>query len=218
MSVDYDALKSAHLAIARCCDCRKQFPSAQFKVICPPGNLYPYLPRTDVEVLFVSVAPPRPGKHFYSSANDGLRNGLYAVLLGCGYKCSSVEQFHDYGFYLSHCAKCPIADTPYPEEIVCVFCSSQHLIAEITAIRPKAICFLSKTNGLSSCIKIAEMFGHIEPIEPRKIFEITVKDLSTEVLVTGWPGRRGLSSCRHDVKSLLTRKGKFPFRTSDPVE
>ena len=205
MAVDYTQLKNIHNAIAACCDCMQEFVDAPFSVVCPPGILYP-LPPSEVAVLFVGVAPPRPTEHFYSVSNDGLRRGLFSVLRECGYECSSVDDFHAHGFYLSHTAKCPIADTPKPIREVCVFCSSKHLTTEIHALQPKAVCFLSKTTGLASCVAIAGSLGYRKAIRPGEVFQIVMEERPLSVLVTGWPGRRGLSACREDLPTFLPRK------------
>ncbi|MGH7183393.1 MAG: uracil-DNA glycosylase family protein [Nitrospiraceae bacterium] len=203
MSVDYTHLKNIHTDIAACCDCKREFRDAPFTVVCPPGLLYP-LPPAEVTVLFVGVAPPRPAEHFYSVASDGLRRGLFSVLRECGYQCSTVSDFQAHGFYLSHTAKCPISNTPKPMREVCIFCSSKHLTAEIRALQPKAVCFLSKTTGLASCIEIAGSLGHRKTIHPGETFQIAVGERPINVLVTGWPGRRGLAACRNDLPLFLS--------------
>jgi hypothetical protein len=205
MTVDYTQLKNIHADIAVCCDCKRKFVAAPFTVVCPPGLVYP-LPPTEVAVLFVGVAPPRPAEHFYSVSNDSLRRGLFSVLRECGYECSTIGDFHAHGFYLSHTAKCPIADTTKPMREVCVFCSLKHLTTEIRTLQPQAVCFLSKTTGLASCIAIAESLGHRKAIRPGEAFQMVIEKRPFSVLVTGWPGRRGLSSCRKDLPAFLTGK------------
>ena len=163
-------------------------------------------PPSEVRVLFIGVAPPRPGEHFYTASNDGLRRGLFSVLRECGYGCSTIDEFHANGFYLSHTAKCPIANTPIPMLEVCVFCSSKHLTGEIRALQPRAICFLSKTTGLASCISLAESLGYRKSIRSGEVFQILMEERPINVLVTGWPGRRGLAACRKDLPTFLLRK------------
>lgn len=204
MAVDYSQLKNIHAGIAACCDCKREFVAASFTVVCPPDLLYPS-PPAEVVVLFIGVAPPRPGEHFYSVHNDGLRRGLFSVLRECGYACSTVDDFHAHGFYLSHTAKCSIAGTPQPMREVCVFCSSKHLLTEIRALQPKAVCFLSKTTGLAACIAIAGSLGYRKAIQPGQIFQLVMEERPLNVMVTGWPGRRGLSSCREDLPAFLPR-------------
>ena len=202
MPVDQTQLEQVHETITVCCDCKREFRSAKFSVVCPPGRLYPTPPQ-NVTVLFIGVAPPRAGEHFYTLANDGLQRGLFSVLSECGFECRTIDDFHAHGFYLSHTAKCPIAGTPKPKREVCVFCTSKYLPAEIHALQPDAVCFLSKTNGLASCAVSARALGYREDVRPSVPFQLSMAGKVIRVLVTGWPGRRGLAACRHDLSPFL---------------
>jgi len=202
MSVKNNQLIQVHKQIAACSDCRQKFEGENFTIICPPGLLYP-TPLSKVTVLFVGVAPPYLGKHFYSDPNDGLRRGLFSVLRQCRRECFSVEQFHGHGFYLSHAAKCPIEGTPYPQKKVCQFCTSKHLVNEIRAIQPEAVCFLSKTTGLSSCKQLLNSFGCSQSVKAGSKFRVSMWGKPIWILVTGWPGRKGLADCRTDLPKFL---------------
>jgi len=59
---------------------REEVP--QERVQCPPGTFFPepLRPPRPLKILFVGVAPPRKGRHFYSDPDDGLRRGLFRVL------------------------------------------------------------------------------------------------------------------------------------------
>lgn len=204
MPVNQAQLEIVHASIAVCCDCKREFHSAPFSVVCPPGPLYP-TPPPNVAVLFIGVAPPRAGEHFYSSPNDGLQQGLFSVLSECGFGCHTIDDFHARAFYLSHTAKCAIAGTPKPKRKVCVFCASKHLTAEIRALRPDAVCFLSVSTGLASCTEIARSLGYRQTIRPSVPFQLSLAGHVLRVLVTGWPGRRGLAACRKDLPPFLAQ-------------
>ena len=72
----------AHLQadVAGCTRCRTDLPRAS--VECPAGLLYPQdiQPPDSVRVLFLGVAPPKTGHHFYTDESDNLRRGLFDVL------------------------------------------------------------------------------------------------------------------------------------------
>src|SRR2546425_4401951 len=115
--------------IASCTLCKKEFP--RIKVDCPPGLLYPRPPQP-VKILFVGVAPPQKGRHFYcTNINDNLRRGLFAVLNQLKWPCKDLNDFFRYGFFLVHTAKCAIQGTTKPCLHVSRFCSSHHLKREI---------------------------------------------------------------------------------------
>ena len=79
MLVNQERLIQIHSQIANCTDCKQAFKAEAFTVSCPPGEIYP-TPPAEVKLLFVGVAPPSPGKHFYSDPNDGLKHGLFSIL------------------------------------------------------------------------------------------------------------------------------------------
>src|SRR5262245_15700656 len=109
-----DKVLSCHL-------CEKQFPL--IPVNYPPGQIYPTyeeIPKR-IKVLFIGIAPPQKGRHFYSDSHDKLRSGLFGVLESLGYLCSTIPDFHRLGFFLIHCAKCAIKGTTKPSEQVSRF-------------------------------------------------------------------------------------------------
>jgi uracil-DNA glycosylase len=132
--------------IAVCTLCRKHLPD--IPVQCPPGMLYP-MPPHNLKVLFVGVAPPRKGDHFYSSPSDKLRAGLFSVLGNLGFPCSSVERFLQHGFFLTHTAKCSIARTWRVNSDVSSFCSAHFLGREIEVLKPRASLFFAAQSVLA---------------------------------------------------------------------
>lgn len=94
--------------VISCARCGAVLPGVD--VECPPGPLYPLgIESPDpVRVLFVGVAPPENGRHFYTDPSDNLRRGLFDVLRQLGRPCPTVNAFIGRGFFLVHTAKCAI--------------------------------------------------------------------------------------------------------------
>ncbi len=108
------------------------------EVDCPPGLLYPQgiEPPASIRVLFVGVAPPENGCHFYTDQSDNLRRGLFDTLADLGRPVRTLEGFIAHGFFLVHTAKCTIRRTTKPDLRVSRFCASQHLRREIECLSP----------------------------------------------------------------------------------
>jgi uracil-DNA glycosylase len=111
-----------------------------------------------VRILFVGVAPTnRTGKnkgaHFYSSAADNLRRGLFRLLkhsFDVPLKDLNLEAgnaaFHRQGYFFVHAGKArPVGHDAPPEEAL-VFCSNRHLRKEVLFLNPRAVCFLGVNN------------------------------------------------------------------------
>lgn len=130
--------------IALCDQCTARFP--KLNVHCPPGDLYPSPPQP-VKILFVGVAPPEKGRHFYTDPDDNLRRRLFAMLHDLQGPCQSIQDFLGYGFFLIHTAKCARRDTIKPALSVARFCAAQYLKEEIELLLPDSICWLSKNIG-----------------------------------------------------------------------
>jgi hypothetical protein len=104
-TVEWSSLQNQ---LASCTLCKAQFP--KIPVDCPPGYLYPPPPQP-VKILFVGVAPPEKGKHFFNQNHaDNLRNGLFAVLKKSGWPCNDLKDFLRHGFFGPHSQVCQERD------------------------------------------------------------------------------------------------------------
>lgn len=103
--------------IPSCRKCREELPDLQ--VDAPPGQDYidcisRFLPSSPVRILFIGVAPPERGQHFYNTtSSDRLRRGLFNILRELSQfseDASSDEaklrEFSERGFFFLHMAKC----------------------------------------------------------------------------------------------------------------
>jgi hypothetical protein len=137
-------LQAGEGGVAGCTRCRTEI--SRVEVECPPGLLYPpgCEPPDAVRVLFVGVAPPKTGRHFYTDPADNLRRGLFDILRELDRPCRDVPDFLARGFFLVHTAKCAIRGTTKPNLRVSRCCGATHLRREIECLMPDGICFLSK--------------------------------------------------------------------------
>jgi Uracil DNA glycosylase superfamily len=190
----WDAIQSEEAA---CISCRGRFDG--INVVCPPGALYPP-PPADIRTLFVGVAPPRPGDHFYTSEYDKLRAGLFAVLTGLGFPCRAVPEFLAQGFFLTHTAKCPIAGTSAPDRKVSVHCSKRFLAREIDALQPRAVCILSKGIGPLVATRALGI-----PTQHGVVVDLPTSRGPILFLVTSWPGRGWEADTRDHLAKLLVK-------------
>ena len=124
-------------------------------------------PPDTVDVLFVGVAPTalngkHQGQHFWSNATDALRLGLFGLLdglvgsqlramNGCS-KAAADDDFRDRKFFFVHgCKVRPVPATLHaPPDTVIASCASRHLIEEIVALCPRAVCFLGHNTLLAA--------------------------------------------------------------------
>ena len=161
-------------------------------VECPPGVLYPpgITPPPSVRVLFVAVAPPKTGRHFYTDPSDNLRRGLLDILRQIGRPCSGVRDFIDRGLFLIHTAKCAIRGTPKPNLRVSKLCASTHLSDEIEHIAPDGICFLSKKIGVPVAVNLLPRWGAPKNVLPfGEVVPLLVRGRPVQAIGTTWPGR-----------------------------
>ena len=130
--------------VSACTQCSTALPS--IPVQCPPGVLYPagIVPPSSVKILFVAVAPPKTGVHFYTDPHDKLSRGLFEVLTCLQRPCQTINDFLSHDYFLVHTAKCAIRGTTSPDIAVSSLCAKTHLKAEIEDLLPDAVCWLSK--------------------------------------------------------------------------
>ena len=147
--------------VSTCTLCSTALPS--IPVECPPAVLYPagIVPPTPVKILFVAVAPPKTGIHFYTDPYDNLKRGLFQVLTCLQHPCRTLNDFLGYGYFLVHTAKCAIQDTTSPDIAVSSLCAKTHLKAEIEDLLPDAICWLSKNISYPVCRELTGLWGHL---------------------------------------------------------
>jgi len=153
-------------SIGSCTECVSRWPAQVTRPLSlgeipdPPGS---------IDILFVGVAPTPEqgffkGAHFYSSARDMLRVGLFRLLATPDFGLprfggelrSGNQQFHDARCFFVHAAKVrPIKEAAPPREAI-RFCASRHLRKEIIALQPRIVCFLGKNNATDVA---KELFG-----------------------------------------------------------
>ncbi len=179
------------------------------EVDCPPGLLYPQGidPPASIRVLFVGVAPPENGRHFYTDPSDSLRRGLFDVLAYLGRPVCSVAGFVEHGFFLVHAAKCAIRDTTRPDLGVSRFCASQHLRREIECLKPDGLCFLSKNIAFPMASSLLTEWGYSGPIRFGRPMTAFITDRPIQVVATAWPGRGHEALTKVHVESLFCELG-----------
>jgi hypothetical protein len=189
--------------VARCTSCSTEFPDKN--VECPPGKLYPTA--TDIpdplQILFVGVAPPRHGEHFYSDPKDRLALGLFKILSELDRPCSNIEEFLGQGFFLTHTAKCPLQGTWKPSKPVSMFCSSRFLTREIQILQPAAVCWLSKNVGYPVATSLVKTWDNKIELEFGQVVPVRVADQQLHVLATVWPGRGREPIARDHLRNLV---------------
>jgi len=176
-------------SVARCSRCRTEL--SDVSVECPPGPLYPpgIEPPDSVRVLFVGVAPPETGRHFYTDPADSLRRGLFDVLWQLGRPCRDVPDFIERGFFLIHTAKCAIRGTTKPNLRVSKLCASTHLCKEIECLAPDGLCFLSKNVGFPVSADLLPRWGAAHPVPFGEVVTVVVGSKTVHAISTTWPGR-----------------------------
>jgi len=188
--------------ISVCEVCRQQFPT--IRVDCPPGLILPpdLTPPNPVKILFVGVAPPEKGRHFYTASQDNLRDGLFKTLTELGRPCRSMTDFLAHNFLLLHTAKCAIKGTTSPNLSVAQFCAVQHLKREIELLRPEAVCWLSKSVGYPVCRTLSQKWG--TPKVPfGTVFSVSILGRDTRFIATNWPGRGWEKDTKEHLRRLL---------------
>jgi uracil-DNA glycosylase len=194
-------------AVAACTRCESEVTDVD--VECPPGLLYPTgtTPPNRVRVLFVGVAPPATGHHFYTDPSDNLRRGLFAVLRELGRPCHDIQSFIARGFFLVHTAKCSIRGTTAPDVRVSRFCSSIHLRKEIACVAPDGLCFLSKNIGFPVYKELAREWGTAGDIAFGMLTTLLLDGKPIDVIATAWPGRGHEAVTRTHLHALFCRLG-----------
>jgi len=142
-----------------------------------------------VRVLFVGVAPPETGRHFYTDPDDKLRRGLFDVLRQLGRPCRDVLDFIERQFFLIHTAKCAIRGTTKPNLRVSKLCASTHLCKEIECLAPDGVCFLSKNVGFPVSADLLCRWGVAHPVPFGEVVTLFVGTKPVRVISTTWPGR-----------------------------
>jgi uracil-DNA glycosylase len=116
------------------------------------------VPQSFVKILFVGVAPTdlegrNKGGHFYSSAGDNLRRGLFRLLndrFAIPLNGLSLEEgnqlFHGEGYFFVHAGKTRPVGRDAPPRDILIYCANRHLRTEIDILNPSAICFLGVKN------------------------------------------------------------------------
>jgi hypothetical protein len=136
-------------------------------VECPPSLPYPddIEPPDPVRVLFVGVAPPKTGRHFYTDPSDNLRQSLFDVLEKLDGPCRTSDDFIAHGFFLVHTAKCAIRGTTKPNPRVSKFCTSAHWRRKVECLAPHGLCFLSKNVDFPVCTDLLSHWRHSGCVE-----------------------------------------------------
>src|SRR5262245_28474672 len=143
--------------IASCTECVSHWP----REVCQPLRVGEIpAPPGRVKLLFVGVAPTPSegasrGGHFYASATDKLRIGIFRLLDDAPFRLSlsglSLDEgnrkFLEPGLFFLHAAKVrPIHDLSPPHDCM-RHCARRHLRVEIEHIAPQAICFVGLNNA-----------------------------------------------------------------------
>lgn len=172
-----------------CARCRTDLRN--IPVECPPGLLYPtgMEPSEAVRVLFIGVAPPETGCHFYTDPGDNLRRGLFDILRQLGRPCRDLADFIGRGFFLVHTAKCAIRGTTKPNLLVSRLCASTHLWREIECLNPDGLCVLSKNIGFPVAAHLSSRWGWTDRLPFGEITRIIIGGKSVPTIATTWPGR-----------------------------
>jgi uracil-DNA glycosylase len=190
--------------IKNCTLCAKELPRS--KVVCPPRIFYPKPPKP-TQVLFVGVAPPRPGEDFYSDKKDKLRYGLFGVLAKMGIQCKTIDDFLENGLFLLHTAKCPIRNTWKPNKKVSLYCSNKHLIREIESLSPKTVCFLSKGIGFHVMQKMLSKWELSETVKFGIVSKVKIANHWVHFVATKWPGRGWEKETKKHLSKLFLSAG-----------
>ena len=141
-----------------------------------------------MKILFVAVAPPKTGVHFYTDFHDGLRRGLFRVLTCLQRPCQTLNDFLSYGYFLVHTAKCAIRNITSPDIEVSSLCAKTYLKAEIETLLPDTICWQSKNISYPVCEELVSLWGY--PNVPfGKVTLVAIGGKQIRFLPTMWPCR-----------------------------
>ena len=154
--------------IASCGECTTRWPND----VCRPlavGEIPD--PPERVKLLFVGVAPTPEkggsrGGHFYTSATDKLRIGLFRLLDDTPFNLSlsglslvdGNRRLFEAGLFFLPAAKVrPITELSPPHDCI-RHCARRHLRVEIEHIAPKTVCFVGVGNAVPAA---EELFGEV---------------------------------------------------------
>jgi len=193
--------------IASCAECTARWPSAVRRPLAV-GEIPN--PPEQVRLLFVGVAPTPDegssrGGHFYASANDKLRAGLFGVLSETPFNLplsrlpvrEANHKFFQAGFFFVHAAKVRPITTLSPPHDCIRHCARRHLKLEIEHLAPLAVCFLGLGNAAPAA---QELFGAQIGTEPN---EAKVGNWSGFVAVAPQPVRGNAPRIKNIVAELL---------------
>jgi hypothetical protein len=201
------AWESIQSDIAVCTRCKFDLP--QIKVNCPPNLIFPdrISPPRHVKVLFVGVAPPEKGRHFYTDRSDKLLLGVFRTLGNLDRPCGGLEDFIDRGYFLVHACKCAIQGTTKPSKKAALLCSSIHLKAEVESLLPNAICFLSKKIGVPVMEALIGSWGGPRQVEAGETVKVSVRGKSIVCMATLYPARGHEKITRKHLNELFQQIG-----------
>ena len=193
--------------VGKCTRCKPQLPDVS--VNAPPGLLYPagVRPPDPLRVLFIGVAPPENGRHFYTDPADRLGRGLFKVMTELGRSCGDISTFVASGFFLVHTAKCAIRGTTSPDLKVSKFCASLYLRREIECLEPDGLCFLSKNIGLPISRALSAQWGFTGGVEFGKPIHVALGQKLVHLVATAWPGRGHEHLTKVHLQALFRRLG-----------
>jgi len=168
----------------------------------PPGELYPpdVTPPSPLQVLFIGVAPPEKGRHFYTDPSDKLRAGLFRTLPT---RIKSIPDFLDHRFFLLHTAKCSIRGTTSPDLCVSRFCAARFLAREIACLRPAAICALSANIGHPVLVALSLHWNLDRPLSLGRISRAKIAGEPSIIMATKYPTRGWEGDTRRDLAELF---------------
>lgn len=194
--------------IAKCVDCIQRWPGHILQPL-QMGEIPN--PPADIRLLFVGVAPTpingnSKGGHFYSSATDLLRGGLFHILEGLfRTKLNGLSlpdgnaAFHTLNCFFLHCAKVrPLQDAAPPIDAI-YFCAVRHLKREIQLLRPLAICFLGIGNATPAAKAIFGVEIHNDPRQ------VSLETWTGWVAVAHQPRRGWKRHTKVAIEQLLKR-------------
>ncbi len=160
----------------------------------PPGSRVPPFEPEDVEILFISEAPPlRAESYFYfEEREDKLRRNLFGVLGMAGFEVRDLRDFLSLGFFLLPTVKCPSQrrgrNAP-PRRSVIRRCAERFLFREVEFIKPSGICLLGRTAHYGFKLYL-ERRGLKASLELGRIFEVEIGGKKAKVVPSLWPAPR----------------------------
>ncbi|NGZ09854.1 MAG: hypothetical protein CV088_10775 [Nitrospira sp. LK70] len=198
--ISWQALQSE---VTSCVACRTAI--SELPVDCPPGLIYPHgvVPPDPLRILFIGVAPPKRGCHFYTDPHDNLRLGLFRVLASIGVRLTSISDFLDQGFFLVHTATCGIQGTHKPDHRVSEACARRFLAREIDVLCPVAICGLSANIVHPVLLDIGNDWTMDQPLALGRLSRAVVNGRQYTIMATKYPTMQWEVEMRMHIGELL---------------